>query len=145
MAPSIMIQNWRYTRVATEQASYTAEVMAAGLTPATATETTVVETVAARFEIIGGEPFGKTERSVNKVRPEALHLSFRSINGDAWRLDYGFTLTGSNIKRDGTLGAEQRVSASDFPEWVRELITTEKYSYTPAGYAAEWIEAEYPR
>jgi len=143
--PSIAIQGWRYTKVTTEQAEYAAQVTAAGLTPASETKTTVVETVAARFELFDAEPFAKTRRSTNQVRPEALNVVFTSTDNGAWYVEYGMTLTGSNILKGGKLGSEQVVRASDWPEEIRALVTTGKYTYDPAGQAADWIYGEYPR
>lgn len=72
----LTVLSHEYTKVVTTETVYGVE----SLQPASHSETTV-ETVRARFEIHGGESL----RSPNKIRPEMLHITFRSVGGDAWR------------------------------------------------------------
>lgn len=110
-------------------------VQADGITVSDHSDFTV-ETIRARFEIIGGEPFTRKGRSTQVVRPEALKVVFRSTNGDPWTHSYGVSMTGSNVKKDGSLGAEVEINRYDFPDWVGPLVNEDTVT---------WVNGEYPR
>lgn len=134
---SIKIKTWTYVKTERTESSFDCH----SFQPKEHGETKV-ETVTARFEIQGGEPFSKTKRSTNKVSPEALLITFRSVGGGAWGADYGVRLTGSNIKKDGTLGAEQEVRSYDFPRWAEALYELDADGRSDA---LDWVRSEYPR
>lgn len=134
----LTVTSHEYTKVVTTATAYGAE----SFQPVSHRETTV-ETVRVRFEIHGGEPFAKKHRSVNKIRPEALHITYCSVDGGAWRADYGVTMTGSNIKKDGSLGAESEVHYLDFPQWLTALYKPDKAD--DRSETLDWVRAEYPR
>lgn len=133
--PALTVLTHHYTKVVTTEMTSSG----AGFRPTDHHET-VVETVQADFKIHDGETVVK--KSV-RVHPEALHLTFRSINGDAWRVDFGgVRMVGSNIKKDGSLGAGREIRYYDFPAWLDKLYKPDADGWSDA---LDWVRAEYPR
>jgi hypothetical protein len=98
----------------------------------------VRDTVTARFEIVGGEPIKKSNRAATSIRPHTLIVEYLSINGGFWSEGTNAYIDGTNVKKDGSDGAEAVVRFYDFPTWAREL-------YRGDCPVLAWLQNEYPR
>lgn len=93
------------------------------------------ETVATHFTIIDAGPVEKNGRPAEASQ---LHVTYTSINGGPWFEDRRNTITGNNVKKDGSYGARVEIRNWEFPAWARELTCG-------ASPVRKWIEETYPR
>lgn len=128
--PSLKPVRHEYSKTVTTRATYVADHIAASdFKESTKEEVTVF------FALEDAEDFTRN-RSKQLSRPTGMRVKFGSYNGSEWRVEFRSHLQVTNVKKDGSLGADVDLESYDWPEWAKELADTD---------ARDWIKAEYPR
>lgn len=141
--PSIKIAGHKHQSVRT-----VVNTVAADGVTVTDHEDVLIERVWATFAVADAEPFTKPGRSKIEIQPSQLMACYQSTNGKPWERasSSNISVSGWNVKKDGSQGADVSVRYYDLPDSLKVLFapSAERY-YSDGGPAFEWINREYPR